>query len=113
MWNSSHVDMFQVVMITIYLVLCTFLLVLLYLNMKEQCLLSHLLPFSKKLSKVLSQSPAHYAVKLRQDIYNHYSGTILITIRRAMLFQHFGPDIGEIIVCYLPKIDDYDFRTDL
>ena len=43
-----------------------------------------------------------------KDITNHYLGIIVVPIRRAMLIDHFGRDLGEIIVSYLPNEDTFD-----
>ena len=101
-WTSPHIDVFQMVMITVYLVLCSTLAVLLYLNAKEQYLLSHILPMKASLYRVNGDS------SYLKDITNHYYGMTVIPIRRAIVLDHFGDDLGEIIVSYLPNDDEFE-----
>merc|ERR1712087_188016 len=104
-WTSSHIDIFQVAMITIYLVLNLVLAVLLYLNAKEQYLLFHILPFIDSLPVMRNE----YLIDERlKTIINHYFGMTVIPIRRAMVIDHFGADLGPIIVSYLPNDDEFE-----
>ena len=105
-WTSPHIDIFQVVMITIYLVLCLVLSVLLYLNAKEQYLLFHILPFIKELDEMGTDE--NTIDKHLKDITNHYFGMTVIPIRRAIVIDCMGPDLGPIIVSYLPNDDDFE-----
>jgi len=102
-WTSPHIDVFQMVMIAVYLFLCSTLALLLYLNAKEQYLLSHILPMKESFTKINFSSDQ----KLR-DITNHYYGMTVIPIRRAIILDHFGDDLGEIIVSYLPNDDEFE-----
>ena len=103
-WTSPHIDTFQLVMITVYFGLSIFLAILLYLNVKEQYLLWHILPFSSQLNQVTGLDGDRYLKK----IANHYFGMTVIPIRRAIVIDHFGPDLGEIIVSYLPNDDEFE-----
>jgi len=104
-WTSSHIDTFQMVMITIYLVLCVILSVLLYLNAKEQYLLFHILPYKRILETV--DDDEKKTDKIMREITNRYFGMTVIPIRRAIVIDCMGPDIGPIVVSYLPNDDDF------
>ena len=107
-WTSPHIDAFQVVMITVYLVLCSALAILLYLNAKEQYLLSHILPFKSSLDQIFHKIRPGLVDEYLRDITNHYYGMTVIPIRRAIVLEHFGFDLGEIIVSYLPNDDEFE-----
>ena len=104
-WTSPHIDRFQVVMITVYLALCAILSVLLYLNMEEQYLLSHILPFTSSLPTISSSESVDGYLR---DIANHYLRMTVVPIRRAIVIDHFGVYLGEIIVSYLPNDDEFE-----
>eukprot|EP01083_Nonionella_stella_P175374 610516_1 len=108
-WNTEFVDRFQVVMITVYLILCVILSILFYLNCCEQYLMAHILP-----AESWFWSNRYYDnVFDRKDEYvkaitNHYFGIIVIPMRRAIVTGRFGPDLGKIILSYLPIDDEYE-----
>ena len=108
-WNTTKIDIFQIVMITIYLILCIILSILFCLNIKEQWLMYHIMPHLKHL-KQYSELEANDKLK---KITNHYYGMTVIPIRRAMVLEHFGPDLGPIILSYLPDKDEFDISTNI
>ena len=65
----------------------------------------HILPFSKYLSSTINEK---HTDRLLKEITNHYFGIIVVPIRRAIVIDHFGPDLGPIILSYLPVKDEYD-----
>ena len=46
-------------------------------------------------------------------IFNHYLGIIVVPIRKAMIIEHFGPDLGPIILSYLPNKDEYEAKENM
>ena len=108
-WNTTKIDIFQIVMITIYLILCIILSILLYLNIKEQWLMCHIMPH---LGRVMEFSTQNADDKLKK-ITNHYYGMTVIPIRKAMVLEHFGPDLGPIILSYLPDRDEFDISANI
>eukprot|EP01083_Nonionella_stella_P173863 601023_1 len=110
-WNTTGIDMFQIVMMTIYIVLCGVLGILFYLNAKEQYLMAHLLPHAGYISyRHKSESDVENNI---QKITNHYYGIIVVPIRKAMIIERFGPDLGPIIVSYLPSDDKFELAGDV
>ncbi len=104
-WNTKYVHPFQVVMISIYLVLCAALTILLYLNLMEQYLMAHILPAEEWIYCIYAHTSTKTVI---EDITNHYFAIIVIPIRRAMIIDKFGPDLGQIILSYLPLDDKYE-----
>ena len=102
-WNTTKIDSFQIVMITIYLILATTVIILLYLNAKQQWLMAHILGYlrgmdtTKHSEKVLDER--------MQNVFNHYYRVTIKPIRRAMIIDTFG-DIGGIILSYLKDSDE-------
>ena len=43
-WNTTKIDLFQVVMISIYVALCSIVWILFYFNLKEHYIMHHLFP---------------------------------------------------------------------
>ena len=109
-WNTNHIALFQVVMITIYLSQCGILWILFILNMREQYIMHHMLPSRRYLNGSIK---AERADKLLKEITNHYFGIIVVPIRRAIVIEHFGPDLGPIILSYLPAKDEYDNKENI
>ena len=107
-WYTEHVDIFQVVMISIYLGLCCIIFILLWLNCKEQYLMAHVLPSSTWMSVHKSVSKD----ALIKKITNHYYGIIVIPIRRAIVIDAMGPDLGPIVLSYLPTDEQYEHAYD-
>ena len=103
-WNTNSIDMFQIVMITIYLILCIILSILFVLNCSEQYIMSHILPAEDYIYCIYKHTPTQKIIK---QITNKYYGIIVIPIRRAIIVDHFGPDLGPIILSYLPLEDEY------
>merc|ERR1712228_39537 len=107
-WNTEYIDVFQVVMITIYIALCSILCVLLYVNYKEQYLSAHILPAAT----TLSHSSVTGLESVRQDlikqITSRYYGIIVIPQRRAVVIGCMGPDLGPIVLSFLPTDDVVD-----
>eukprot|EP01083_Nonionella_stella_P001196 3488_1 len=101
-WNSPSIDLFQVVMITIDLGLYCVLIILFYVNCTEQYLMAHILPSQKRMDL---QCFTDDTVK---QITNHYYGIVVIPIRKAIVIEQFGPDLGHIILSFLPLDDHYD-----
>ena len=105
-WNTDRIDLFQVVMITIYLVSCGIIWILFYFNLREQYMMHHILPSSTGLTSYgFSEKKIDALLK---DITNHYFGIIVVPIRRAIVMDYFGPDLGPIVLSYLPTKDEYD-----
>eukprot|EP01083_Nonionella_stella_P173861 601011_1 len=104
-WNTEFVDLFQKVMITVYLALCVLLSILFYMNCCEQYLLSHFLPASRSLTHIKTKMISDELIK---DITDHYYGIVVIPIRRAIVIDKFGQDLGPIILSYLPLTDHYE-----
>ena len=46
-----------------------------------------------------------------KNIINHYTGIIVVPIRKAIVIDHFGPDLGPIILSYLPIKDEFENMT--
>eukprot|EP01084_Bolivina_argentea_P227904 384991_1 len=109
-WNTDSIHIFQIVMITIYIILCAILSVLFYFNAKEQYLMAHLQPAKRTLSKIKNDTNVELKIK---EITNHYYGITIIPIRRAMIIEKFGPDLGPIIVSFLPTDDTFDIVGDV
>eukprot|EP01083_Nonionella_stella_P215855 776484_1 len=105
-WNTDKIDMFQIVTISIYIALCIVLSVLFYYNAKEQYIMCHLLPSRKHFGNSFKDE-AHVESTIK-GITNHYYAMRFVPIRRAMIIDIFGPDLGEIIASYLPNDDDFD-----
>eukprot|EP01083_Nonionella_stella_P066301 174456_1 len=110
-WNTDKIDMFQIVMISIYIILCIVLSVLCYYNAKEQYTMCHLLPSQKRFGERFNNEA--YVESTIKKITNHYYGMTFIPIRRAMIIDTFGPDLGQIIASYLPNDDDFDVAGNL
>ena len=105
-WNTDAIEVFQVVMISVYLVLCSVTSVLLWFNVREQYLLAHILPSESKMKRIPSQPAGQAETEIRQ-VTNHYYGITVIPIRRAIVIERFGVDLGSIIVSYLPNDDSF------
>eukprot|EP01084_Bolivina_argentea_P227906 384993_1 len=103
-WNTNEIHLFQVVMITIHIALCVLLSILFYWNCCEQYLMAHILPSSRRIHEI-NNVESQKELKL---ITNHYYGIVVIPIRRAMVMEKFGRDLGPIILSYLPEQDEYD-----
>eukprot|EP01083_Nonionella_stella_P066300 174453_1 len=110
-WNTERIDVFQIVMISIYIILCIVLSVLCYYNAKEQYTMCHLLPSQKRFGERFNNEA--YVESTIKKITNHYYGMTFIPIRRAMIIDTFGPDLGQIIASYLPNDDDFDVAGNL
>merc|ERR1712130_130695 len=104
-WNTEHVDIFQVVMISIYIGLCCIVFVLLWLNCKEQYLMAHILPGNSWLSHGTIGYGVGIQEQCTQRIMNRYYGIIVIPQRRAVVIDCMGPDLGPIVLSYLPTDD--------
>eukprot|EP01084_Bolivina_argentea_P113469 202206_1 len=104
-WNTSEVELLQVVMITIYIGLCVILSILLYLNAHEQYLMAHILPSKSTVPHIRSESVVTKSIK---SITDHYYSIAVIPIRKALVYESFGPDLGEIILSFLPTKDHYE-----
>ena len=108
-WATSLVDTFQVVMFSVYMTLSCILCVLCYVNCTEQHLMWHILP-SKTWLTTRSATRSREATptqEITKRITDHYYGIIVIPIRRAMVIDHFGHDLGSIILSFLPLDDVY------
>ena len=104
--DMVKIDAFQVVMITIYLFLLLILMVMYAVNIREQFLLFHILG-SKDFLNFSSVRPK-VAKESIKKIQNHYYGVVTVPIRRAIVLDVFGEDLGPIIISYLPVQDHYD-----
>eukprot|EP01084_Bolivina_argentea_P128008 226341_1 len=104
-WNTQYLDLFQVVIITIYLGLCLIVLLLFYWNCREQYLMAHILPFTNSLPSVNYEHTVKETIK---KITNHYYEIVVIPIRKALIFEFFGYDLGAIVLAYLPLNDHYE-----
>ena len=109
-WNTTDIALFQVVMMTIYLGLCGILWILFIFNLREQYIMHHIFP-SRKYFR--SNFYSDNTEELLQEITNHYFGIIVVPIRRAIIIDHFGPDLGPIILSYLPAKDEYDAKQNI
>ena len=109
-WNTNKIDLFQIVMLSIYLALCAIVWVLFYFNLKEQYIMHHLLPSKTFIGCKITEQEAPSVLK---KIMNHYYGIIVVPIRRAMVIDHFGPDLGPIILSYLPNKDEYESNENI
>eukprot|EP01084_Bolivina_argentea_P091792 165212_1 len=103
--NMINIDMFQVIMITVYLFLFIILMVILVLNISEQFLMYHMLGSRSNLKNITNIMTAKKWIK---NIRNHYYGVITVPIRRAIVLDVFGNDLGPIILMYLPADDHYE-----
>eukprot|EP01083_Nonionella_stella_P133123 404718_1 len=106
-WNTEFVDRFQVVMITVYLILCVILSILFYLNCCEQYLMAHILPAEGYFWGYYYDGFKNKD-ELIKAITNNYFGIIVIPMRKAIVTERFGPDLGKIILSYLPIDDEYE-----
>ena len=104
-WNTQYIHVFQIVMITIYLSLCMIIWILFFLNLEEQYIMHHIIPGKVDVPYNINENDSN---RLLKEITNHYFGIIVVPIRRAIIIDHFGPDLGPIILSYLPKKDEYD-----
>ena len=109
-WNTDSIDLFQIVMMTIYLAGCGIIWILFIANCFEQYMMHHLLPSMSSLPPYISEAKADQLLK---DITNHYFGMIVVPIRKAMVIEHFGPDLGPIILSYLPTKDEYNVNENI
>ena len=101
-------------MITIYIGLCIIVWILFCFNLREQYVMHHIFPAINSLgTRSGSQLTAEYAEDLLSRITNHYYGIIVIPIRRAMVIEHFGTDLGPIILSYLPNKDEYESKENV
>ena len=105
-WKTTEIDLFQVVMISIYLGLCGIIWILFILNLEEQYLMHHIVPSNYSLSGYGIND--QLVDTLLKNITNHYFGIVVVPIRRAIVIDHFGPDLGPIILGYLPAKDEYE-----
>ena len=103
-WTTTKIDLFQVVMITIYMSLCGIVWILFIVNIKEQYLMHHIFPSDVYIRGNLTEEDSRRMLK---KISSHYFGIIVVPIRKAMIIEHFGPDLGPIILSYLPAKDEY------
>ena len=103
--DAVQIDLLQVIMLTVYLLLLAVLLLISILNLREQYLLFHFLGSCSNLGSVSRVEDAKRWIKA---ISNHYYGVITVPIRRALVLDVFGADIGPIIISYLPAEDHYD-----
>ena len=101
---TGDIYIFQKIMISVYLALCTILSVLFVWNCSEQYLMAHLLPGSKRLPEIRNEQKSK---EYSKNITNHYYNIQIIPIREAILIDAFGIDIGPIILSFLPFVDDY------
>eukprot|EP01083_Nonionella_stella_P093884 263341_1 len=105
-WTTSDIDPFQVVMMSVYMGLCSVLWILFYFNCREQYLMHHILPSMGRVCYYdLTECKTEMTLK---DTINHYYSTIVIPIRKAIVIDHFGSDLGPIILSYLPVHDEYE-----
>jgi len=102
------VDAFQIVMISIYIGLSCIEVSLVYLNGKQQYLMAHLLPSSPYMSVRGSMDKEG----LIKKITNHYYGVTVIPIRKAIVVDCLGPDLGPIVLSFLPTDEEYDYGSD-
>merc|ERR1712232_1101255 len=102
-------------MMTIYIILCAILSVLFCFNVREQYIMAHLLPWKTYIEPIQHRQEADDIVieKKIKDIINHYYGMTVVPIRRAMIIEKFGPDLGDIIVSYLPMDDEFEITGDV
>lgn len=103
-WMTDDIEIFQKIMISVYLALSTILFVLFVWNCTEQYLMAHLLPGSKRLPEIRSEQKSK---EYTRNITNHYYNIQIIPIREAILIDAFGIDIGLIILSFLPFVDEY------
>ena len=102
MWTSDAVDQFQVILLSMYLTLSAVLLALLWLNCREQYILSHFVPAESSVEFALSDN------SILRKVTDHYYGMTVVLIRRAIVHDVFGPDLAPIILSYLPAGDHYE-----
>eukprot|EP01084_Bolivina_argentea_P227903 384990_1 len=62
-WNTQYVDQFQVVMITVYLMLCVILSILFYINCCEQYLMAHILPAEEWIYCISMKTETKHIIK--------------------------------------------------
>eukprot|EP01083_Nonionella_stella_P093035 260585_1 len=103
-WNSPSVDLFQVVMMSIYLCLICIVSVLFHVNAVEQYLMAHILP--SQYTRFTMQT--RLTDGMIKQITNYYYGIVVIPIRKAIVIEKFGSDLGPIILSFLPLDDHYD-----
>ena len=105
-WTTNDIDAFQVIMISVYLALCSVLSILFVWNCSEQYLLAHLLP-GNSYTKTISGGYRDVE-QLTKEITNHYYNIVIIPIRQAVVIDVFGKDIGPVILSFLPLVDRFE-----
>merc|ERR1711978_55557 len=73
-------------------------------NMFEQYVLAHIYPGKEYLIGVSQDLQNEWS----KEISDHYFNILVIPIRRAIVIDAYGPDIGPVILSYLPLVDKYD-----
>merc|ERR1711971_183120 len=85
---------------------CCITSVLMWFNVREQYLLAHILPSEDRM-RIPTKQPGWAEAEIKR-VTNHYYGITVIPIRRAIVIERFGFDLGSIIVSYLPTDDTFD-----
>mmetsp|Transcript_58974 Transcript_58974/g.97543 ORF Transcript_58974/g.97543 Transcript_58974/m.97543 type:complete len:96 (-) Transcript_58974:100-387(-) len=81
-------------------------LLLLYLLTGHQQFLSfHIMPSRENVPDI---KDVELATKWINEIRNHYYGVSAVPIRKAIVIDAFGVDIGPIIISYLPADDHFE-----
>lgn len=70
--------------------------------------MAHLLPSSTWMSLYKSVDKE----ALTKTITNKYYGIIVIPIRRAIVIDSLGPDLGPIVLSFLPTDEHYEHAYD-
>merc|ERR1712129_649110 len=103
-WTTNAIDPFQVSLISVYLTMSITVLFLFIANAREQYLLAHISPGLFSVQGV----SVHQQKSMSKAVTDHYFNIIIIPIRRAVVMDAFGLDIGPIVLSYLPLVDEYD-----
>ena len=99
----NDIDLFQLIMFHIYTSLIVIILILLGFILYEQYYLWHIMPVLNRLPDVIS---VDVAIKFSKRVETFYDSIVIVPIRESIIIDVFGPDIGNIINQYIPKIED-------
>ena len=101
----NDIDLFQLIMFHIYTSLIIIILILGGFVLYEQYHLWHIMPVLINLPEI---NDVKQGMAFINKVEKFYDSIIIVPVREAIIIDVFGPDIGNIIISYLPKIEYND-----
>eukprot|EP01084_Bolivina_argentea_P087477 157995_1 len=111
LFDTNHIDLFQCIMLLLYLLFICILLILAIIVYIEHFYLWHLMPGKELIVSTV------YLTGLLDNSKKKYNQLISIPVRNELLKVKYGIDIAKIIIMYCDAIDeevggDYAHATD-